>query len=549
MSKLSKSKTLTLVVVFLSVIQLMFKLPFLTRDVGFVVGNLTIDDTYYYLETAWNTKVLGFPTFDRVHSTSGVQLLWYLILVLASYLTPSKIALLYTALFLCFVFNTLCYLAIFKIGEMLDRPILTITIAVTWFFVSANKWYHTAMENSLHALVFWLLLWQIVALVRNSENSTGKGNHSRFLATTVLLVLNVWTRVDAAVYSAMLYVFVLLTLYRSGQLTFRNRRDLRLVLGTAGIAVSGALIMGGVFWIMDRSVLPVSGRIKMLDFDWQLDTLRVVASRGFELVTPFPKFVTLVMPQMGSIQWQVDQNALGGWLGLLAVVTVVALFHSQYSLDSRLVRYRTLWKVLLATNLVYLFFLGGLIDHALYGVWYLSPYLIFATWTVAIAVDGIYHLIRRETGQRTYAMVLHASLTVVVLVASALSYVSKFSSTEYLDESLDYTRVRVSSWISENLDSTDVCSAYHAGELGFFTKQSVINLDGLINDKSYYEDVIVGDLSLVDYLHMNGVSCFIQNYSNPQELKYEELRPHLELIKAFEFRGGSLAVRVFKIRY
>jgi len=355
--------------------------------------------------------------------------------------------------------------------------------------------------------------------------------------------LNVWTRVDAAVYSAMLYVFVLLTLYRSGQLSFRNRTDLRLVFGTAGIAVSGALIMGGVFWIMDRSVLPVSGRIKMLDFDWQLDTLRVVASRGFELVTPFPKFAKLVLPG------EIDQNVLGGWLGLLAIVTVAALFHSRYSLDSRLARYRTLWKVLLATNLVYLLFLGGLVDHALYGVWYLSPYLIFATWTVAIAVDGVYHLIRRKTGPRAYAMVLPAALVVVVLIASVLSYVSKFSSTDYLDESLDYTRVRVSNWISENLDSTDVCSAYHAGELGFFTKQSVINLDGLINDKSYYEDVIVGDLSIVDYLHMNGVSCFIQNYSNPQELKYEELRPHLELIKAFEFRGGSLAVRVFRIEY
>jgi hypothetical protein len=249
------------------------------------------------------------------------------------------------------------------------------------------------------------------------------------------------------------------------------------------------------------------------------------------------------------IPGQIDQNALGGWLGLLAVVTVAALFHSRYSLDSRLVRYRTLWKVLLATNLVYLLFLGGLVDHALYGVWYLSPYLILATWTVAIAVDGIYHLIRQKTGQRAYAIVLPAALAVVVLISSVLSYVSKFSNTEYLDESLDYTRVRVSRWLSENLGPSDVCSAYHAGELGFFTEQSVINLDGLINDKSYYEDVIVGDLSLIDYLHMNGVSCFVQNYSNPQELKYEELKPHLELMKAFEFRGGSLAVRVFRIRY
>ena len=41
---------------------------------------LTNDDTYYYLQTAWNARHLGFVTFDGINATNGVQFLWFSIL-------------------------------------------------------------------------------------------------------------------------------------------------------------------------------------------------------------------------------------------------------------------------------------------------------------------------------------------------------------------------------------------------------------------------------------------------------------------------------------
>jgi hypothetical protein len=65
------------IVLGVAVVQFGLQLSLLARGVEYVASSLTIDDTYYYLQTAWNTKRLGFVTFDGLHDTNGVQLLWF----------------------------------------------------------------------------------------------------------------------------------------------------------------------------------------------------------------------------------------------------------------------------------------------------------------------------------------------------------------------------------------------------------------------------------------------------------------------------------------
>src|SRR4051812_5238848 len=90
-------------------LQLILQLSQLAGGVEYVASSLTIDDTYYYLQTAWNTKILGFVTFDGVHSTNGVQFLWFVIIFGLAWLVKTKTALLLTTLVVSFLLNGLCY--------------------------------------------------------------------------------------------------------------------------------------------------------------------------------------------------------------------------------------------------------------------------------------------------------------------------------------------------------------------------------------------------------------------------------------------------------
>jgi hypothetical protein len=154
-------------------VQLALQLSLIARGVQYAAASLTIDDTYYYLQTAWNTKQLGFVTFDGLHPTNGVQFLWFAIILLLAFLTQTKTALLFLTLAVSFVFNALCYLVILKIASVLQRPALALLMASLWLLQCLPfRIYSMGMENSLHALVFWCVIWQSVEFlvrVRNGE--------------------------------------------------------------------------------------------------------------------------------------------------------------------------------------------------------------------------------------------------------------------------------------------------------------------------------------------------------------------------------------------
>ena len=119
-------------VLILALVQFILQVSFLARGVEYIAASLVIDDTYYYLQTAWNTKLLGFVTFDGLHATNGVQLLWFVIILFLAMLAKTKTVLLFTTLVVSFLLNGFCYLIIVKIGAVLKQPILMLFMASLW---------------------------------------------------------------------------------------------------------------------------------------------------------------------------------------------------------------------------------------------------------------------------------------------------------------------------------------------------------------------------------------------------------------------------------
>src|SRR5215510_5517093 len=110
----------------MAVVQFITQVSLLTKGIEYVAVSLTIDDTYYYLQSAWNAKLLGFVTFDGLHTTNGVQLLWFVIIFLLAVVAKSKAVLLFTTLAVSFLLNGLCFFIILKIGAVLKQPALAL---------------------------------------------------------------------------------------------------------------------------------------------------------------------------------------------------------------------------------------------------------------------------------------------------------------------------------------------------------------------------------------------------------------------------------------
>src|SRR5512141_1523762 len=79
-----------LIVGIMATVQFILQMSLLTKGIQYASASLIIDDTYYYLQTAWNAKMLGFVTFDGLHPTNGVQLLWFVLILLIAMLAKSK---------------------------------------------------------------------------------------------------------------------------------------------------------------------------------------------------------------------------------------------------------------------------------------------------------------------------------------------------------------------------------------------------------------------------------------------------------------------------
>ena len=120
------------IIAILAAVQFLIQVSLLMKGIEYVAVSLIVDDTYYYLQTAWNAKWLGFVTFDGLHATNGVQLLWFVIIFLLALLAKTKAALLFTTLAVSFLFNGLCYLIILKIGAALKQPVLALFMASFW---------------------------------------------------------------------------------------------------------------------------------------------------------------------------------------------------------------------------------------------------------------------------------------------------------------------------------------------------------------------------------------------------------------------------------
>lgn len=559
----------------LAVVQLGLQLRHCLAGVDYVVAALFLDDTYYFLQPAWNLHNLGFVTFDGINATNGVQLLWFGVAYALAWLAPNKGVLLVATAVTCALLNAAAYPVIARCGAILERRGLAATLSLLWFaVVLSDPLYLRGMDNTLHAFICWVMVWQLAAFFQRLQLSAD----TSLVPLTTVLILNVWTRLDSALVSAAVFVCCAAAkAIRMREAGLPTPDRLRSVLLPAALAAVGGAVQLGMFWWMGGSVLPVSALVKSRPGEhavrWSKGFDELVARSFIHLDLPsfhLPDAVVQAVALGGALVlllgWRVVATSDRPWIGrvtgaasiplsaaLLVLLLEGALTPTGYLLlfalaaivevwrfgrdENGAATVRRVWYTVAASFLVYHSAIVPLgMKPGYYSPWYQAPAHVFWILGIGVLLDSVIRLQPRPTGGRAVRLTVVAVLTVAAVVAGSTALV------EYERSPLFVATHRAARHIADTAPENAVFASWNAGLLGYFAERTLINLDGLVNTPSYARDLRSDDFRILDYLARNEVE-YVVDWSIP-----DDARPALEPLFTFVTRPDWKPVVIYRFR-
>jgi len=425
------------------------------------------DDAFYYFGVARNLAAGNGCTFDGIHPTNGFHPLWMVVLVPVFLLTGGDAAALRIALAIQLVLVATAAIALFRAlaprlgaGAMVAGLAL-VTLPGSAFSVAGG------LESSL---VLLLLVWTW----RKFERTAGaeEGGLAAWFAVGCLCLLGFLARFEALVLAPAC------ALLARRQLRKDPRRAAALlmptVVGLLAYAIGNHLVFG--------TCLPVSALVKS---EW--------AAR----IAPWEKAAKILNIPW---PWAVLLDAAFAHSGWFPGPVVDALLRTALLAIALLAAWKFRRALILA------------IRSAQAG--YLL--LVFATWLALDLGSGLYI----EPWNRV-PMQLCAALLIGALVAPhrklattlcALLFLVSLTRLVWTAETLGARRsspaiyrYQAALWLRERTPEQTRIGSWNGGLLGFASHRAVVNLDGLVNDRRYYREVVVGG-NLDSYLASEGIT-------------------------------------------
>jgi hypothetical protein len=486
-----------------------------------LTARFTIDDSFYYFETAWRTRLSGFVTFDSIHAANGVHFLWFLLTLGIAYLAPAKIYVLYGAYCLSLVLIAAVYVAIWRVGTLVDDRgrLLTLLMALLWTFLLADRanLFFVGMESTLHMAVLWGCLAAALALLRAAERGR-RFPRREWLVFTGFAVLVTWTRLDSALYSLFLYGYVAACLMRSRSF---SRAELRKHAAISlAIVTGGAAIQIGFFYGAGGTVLPISGLVKATGVGPAIaaDTW----TRYMSVVFPMTTFVPSHTPAHLAVEA----------LLFLALLGYSIARARNAALPLR--RLHGLAATLGLATLVYVPIVGAY--HDPFWRWYLAPVFLFYMLSVAAAL--------REARDSLPWRFLSAPALGTVAGTGTLLFLLALFGASYRPVPHYLARVQLGKYLEQTTAESDILAAFNAGQVAFFSERRTVNIDGLVNDETFLRTVLARPNALLPYLRAEKVS-YVVDYDF--YWADAEIRAGTTLRQAFPIRNDGLK-RVLEVR-
>lgn len=463
---------------------------------------LLMDDVFYYFQVARNLALNGWATFDGIHATSGIQLAWGALLWLLALIYDDRVELLRAALVLCVALNACAGAALWCLGRRVYSVVVGDVALLFWSgYMVGRLPTMMGLEYSLHvltAVTIVALLWRMLV------ERTTIPRPPWLLGLGALLTFNYWVRLDSALISLSLWAWVTAALFqrRSSMQSFARGAAVLTTpaaLGAAAYAVTCVWLAG--------TVVPISGLVKghyarehFEDYGW----LTSLAGHAFwwgriESRT----FVDVLYSSLLAGHRALGEPVPLLVLGLIVVITGVAvrILRLQRS-DPRWQAARfvgILWLISSAHALLVVATIGHF-SHVTQH-YYAWLWVTGCLW-LALVVQGFLSWLPSAYAQRRAV----AALLGVFVVAHIWNGVRPFVVQE--PPRLHNRRLPVMEWMRTHLPADARIGAWNAGQLGYFSDRTIVNLDGLVNDEAYLRR-LVNRAPVRDYLEAEGIQYLI----------------------------------------
>lgn len=442
----------------------------LALAVGYVADNglaelaaryQVIDDAFYYLEIANNLRAGCGSSFDCLNATNGYHPLWLLLLVpLTAALPAPGDAQTWLALAASIgLFLAACTVITSTARRLMPEarlapylPAILLATNPSQFFVAIN-----GLETPVAFLAITLLMDAASRALAPSPTEGRDLHGSRLVSTAPALALAAagalafLARLDYAIVAAL----ALGTLLLADTVRLRRPSPRAVLTGAAFAAVVlGYLALNMALF---DTATPVSGAIK-----------RASPLDGFDigyLYGPAGAISALFWP-LRCLTW--PGNPL--LLALGVIPTVVAVLRARKSPAP-------LRDLLLSLN--------GWVHAALYLAlqssgpeYYFVPLVVSVAWSCGVTLEALEHRL-----SQAWAIMGAAALGALAVAGPIAAGVVLDRDRPVVPWRLD--RLRAIAWMNETLPADAIIGSWWSGAVGYYTRQRVVNLDGLVNTRSY----------------------------------------------------------------
>jgi hypothetical protein len=449
-----------------------------------------VDDSYYYFGIARHVVDDGIYSFDGIHLSNGFQPLWQFVLVGITWLAKvlgvtGRHTMPYVFFTVAAGINTLSAwlglrLADRHFGEG-TREAQIASYAALWI-----PGLTISLNAGMESVVNWPLLLLFFTLLGDDQRRIGLTgmDRRRFLSLVATSVLLVYARLDNAI---ILAITVLYLAVRDRNLETVKRSA---VWGAGTLALWAPLLAWGQKTF--ASPTPVSGTVKM----WNTAHFIEKEGVGTYVVTVVKAFVLSLFGLPASalgMGFYEPVKPLVMRLGFSLVVAAMGIaFLALAALAFKVLRAARpkprqappeLLRLLAIVSVVHLLVLVTMFpDQWMYAglIWYdLVEYLC-----LFVLVGWLGGWLASSFPEATWA---RASRVAKVVPAVALVPILLWRPAGPTEGQI---HLRAAQWMDENLPPNAVVASHDAGVLGYFTRLPVVNLDGLVNSRSFLDDYL-----------------------------------------------------------
>lgn len=442
----------------------------LFAPLSLLLSNFVPDDSFYYFKIALNVASSHGSSFDGVTLTNGYHPLWMLILAASYHIfhpaaqsaEPIRIALEWAALFTAAGIPLL-----FRLCYRLTSSVLAACLACAFYIFNPFVFYESFNGLETALLLFMLLAWLNVVSTLKKD-----GSYGTFFLAGVLSGLLVLSRLDSLLYVLAFFAWLL----------WQRTPVKNIFVAAAG---TGATLVPYMYWMFAvfGSLIPSSAVSNTLGAQ---DTL--IGAGAFQYLHLYGTFL------FNSVERLFVYVGAGPVICTLLGIALGIVIARRSSWNAAITP--EVGFYIIAGCACLLVFLANC-ARLMVRDWYLVPFEIFVALGLAWAVSI---LIKENTAR----FILPAGC-----LAAAMLFVWSWNTTLQNRQAVhggSLAFVEAADWINTNIPQTARVGVFDAGIVGYFSKSTVINLDGLVNQEAYSA---LKNRELLSYVSQAGISYVI----------------------------------------